>query len=296
MLLTGEYAVLDGADSLALPTKYGQKMDVKKVAGSDLVWIAKDMHGETWFKSKISLYDFSAIDTTNEKTSALLQKLLKNAVRLNPEFLDKWNGFKVTTHLEFDRTWGLGSSSTLIHLIGQWADVQPLSLFFKCMDGSGYDVACAGVETPIVYYNDADEIGYTPVSFSPKFKDNLYFVYLNQKQSTEEGIVSYMKKAKGRKTLAKNITKITDSLVENKSFDTFCSLIEEHEALIHESTGFPMLKKSTFPNFPGSVKSLGAWGGDFCLAACKSDSSVVKEYFSNRGYNTVLPFDSMILG
>ena len=104
-----------------------------------------------------------------------------------------------------------------------------------------------------------------------------------------------MKKAKGRKTLAKKITKITDALVENNSFDSFCTLIEEHEALIHDSTGFPILKEAIFSDFPGSIKSLGAWGGDFCLAACKSDSSVVNEYFSNRGYNTIIPFDSTIL-
>jgi len=62
-LLTGEYAVLDGAKALALPTKYGQKMTVKNSRGSDLVWICYDEQGEKWFSSHISLYDFSAVDT-----------------------------------------------------------------------------------------------------------------------------------------------------------------------------------------------------------------------------------------
>ena len=83
-------------------------MVVKRTTSSDLLWESLDMKGKKWFESTISLFDFSAISTTNQETSDYLQKLLKNAVRLNSEFLSQWNGFKIETQLEFPLDWGLG--------------------------------------------------------------------------------------------------------------------------------------------------------------------------------------------
>ena len=48
---------------------------------------------------------------------------------------------------------GLGSSSTLIYCVAEWAEVNPLMLYFKIDDGSGYDVACAFADGPITYLN-----------------------------------------------------------------------------------------------------------------------------------------------
>ena len=295
LLLTGEYAVLDGADALAIPTRLGQSMTVKKTRGSDLIWESLDANGESWFTAQISLYDFSAIETSDPTVAETLQKILKNAVRLNPEFLDKWNGFKVETQLEFDRSWGLGSSSTLVHLVAQWADVHPLELYFKTFNGSGYDVACAGSETPIVYYNDEDEIGYTPVEFNPSFRDNLHFLYLGNKQNSALGIKEYLKVAKGRKKLAKEITRITDAAVETNSLDVFSELMEEHEKLIAQSLKKKTVKEERFPTFSGTIKSLGAWGGDFVMIISDKDTDTLKEYFSDKGYDVIIPFNEMIL-
>lgn len=269
-------------------------MKVGKARGSDLIWESIDHQGEKWFSSKISLYDFSALKTTDQRISDTLQKILKNAVRLNPEFLDKWNGFKVVTKLEFPRQWGLGSSSTLVHLVAQWADVHPLELFFKAFDGSGYDVACAGSETPIVYYNDAEEVGYTPVSFNPAFTKNLYFIYQGQKQDTAAGISYYLKNAKNRKTLVKEITRITEAILDSKTLNDFAGLIEEHETLISASLGLTPVKKDRFNDYWGSIKSLGAWGGDFILVTSDRDTEETKEYFERNGCPVIIPFDKML--
>ena len=179
-MLTGEYAVLDGALALALPTKKGQKMTVKAHRGTDLVWQSYDHEGKVWFESEISIYDFSAVKTTDQAVSDKLKKYLKNAVRLNCEFLDKWNAYKIETFLEFPRDWGLGSSSTLIHLIAEWAEIMPLELYLKCENGSGYDVACAGAKGPIEFINSPEEVSYTPVDFKHSFAELLIFVHLGQ--------------------------------------------------------------------------------------------------------------------
>jgi mevalonate kinase len=294
LLITGEYAVLDGADSLAIPTQLGQRMIVKKVRGSDLIWDSLNPDGSSWFTAQISLYDFSALKTTDEEVATNLQTLLKNAVRLNPEFLDKWNGFKIETQVEFPRNWGFGSSSTLVYLVAQWADVNPLELYFKTFNGSGYDVACAGCDKPLVYYNDEDEVGYTPVEFNPSYKNNLYFLYLERKQDTATSIKEYLKVAKGRKTLAKEITKITDAVVEASSLDRFRELIDQHEQIMSKALDKSTVKQERFKGFKGTVKSLGAWGGDFALIASDDNEDDLRDYFKAAGYPTLLTFEEVI--
>ena len=57
----------------------------------------------------------------------------------------------ITTKLTFPRAWGLGTSSTLISLIAQWAKCDPFELLFEAFGGSGYDIACATANSPISY-------------------------------------------------------------------------------------------------------------------------------------------------
>ena len=42
LLLTGEYVVLDGAKALAVPTRFGQNLIVKKVNNQQINWISFD--------------------------------------------------------------------------------------------------------------------------------------------------------------------------------------------------------------------------------------------------------------
>ena len=46
-----------------------------------------------------------------------------------------------------------------------------------------------------------------------------------------------------------------------------------------------------FNDFNGEIKSLGAWGGDFALVIGDLNSV---EYFKNKGYETIISFNSML--
>ena len=293
-MLTGEYFVLDGAKSLAFPTKLGQRMTVKTARGSDLGWKSFDSEGNLWFDSQISLYDFSAVKTTDENVSEKLRVLLRNAVRLNSEFLNNWKAFKVETHLEFPRTWGLGSSSTLTSMLAQWADVSPFLLHFKTSNGSGYDVACAAADSPIIYEYTGDSLHFEEVDFNPSFTSNLYFIHLNEKQSSEEAVNYYFKKVKGKKAIAKQLTAITDDVLATKKLEDFQDLLCEHEKIVAKSLNRETVKKERFSDFWGCVKSLGAWGGDFVLVSSAESEAKTKKYFSDKGYNTVISYSDMI--
>jgi hypothetical protein len=50
-----------------------------------------------------------------------------------------------------------------------------------------------------------------------------------------------------------------------------------------------------FNEFPGVVKSLGAWGGDFVLAGADMDPAAIRSYFEERGYTTIIPYEEMVL-
>ena len=270
-------------------------MTTKQTRKSDLYWKSYDNEGNEWFSAQISLMDFSPVKTTDEDLALYIQKLLKGAVRLNSEFLSKWNGFDVKTTLEFNKEWGLGSSSSLTHLVAQWADINPLLLHFKVSNGSGYDVACAGSDSPLTYQLVDDTINYTAIDYDPDFKDNLYFVYLNQKQSSKSAVEFYLKNAKQKKTMVKKLTGITESILDCHSLPKFINLITEHEAVVKEHMGLECVKDLHFSDFDGGIKSLGAWGGDFIMVATNQSQEAVKAYFNGKGFSTVIPYSEMIL-
>ena len=287
--------MLDGAKALALPAKFGQKLTIKRTTSSDLIWESLDMNGKVWFDSTISLFDFSPVQTSDENISKYLQAVLKNAVRLNSEFLSQWNGFKIETQLEFPLDWGLGSSSTLIYLIAEWAEVNPLLLYFKTEDGSGYDVACAFANGPITYVNSPDEVSYTEIDFSPSFHDKLYFVHLGKKSDSRIAIKQYLKAVKNKATFVKNVTRITEDIIQCKTLKDFAALLDEHENLVASHTGFQKVKDQRFPDYWGSVKSLGAWGGDFVLVTSEKSADETKAYFESKGLDTVIEYKKMVL-
>ena len=51
LLLTGEYLVLDGALSLAVPTQFGQSLTVETIDERKLIWKSLDEKGNIWFEN-----------------------------------------------------------------------------------------------------------------------------------------------------------------------------------------------------------------------------------------------------
>lgn len=292
--MTGEYGVIDGAHALAIPTVYGQSMTVKSTTGSELVWEAKDHNGDIWFKSKISLFDFQPTQTTDEKVSAKLTKILKNAVRLNSEFLSKWNGFKVTTELNFDRQWGLGTSSTLYCLIAEWADIHPIHLFFSVEQGSGYDVACGWADGPIEYRKDGDSISYGDIDFDPSFKENLYFVYTGKKMDSQQGIKYYREQISNKKAFSSKLSDLTDEMLSAQSLNMFEAVIATHEDVVSKALKMDKIQDLYFSDYWGKVKSLGAWGGDFALVTSERSRKETVEYLVSKDISVIVPYEEML--
>ncbi|WP_452221770.1 GYDIA family GHMP kinase [Lacinutrix salivirga] len=301
LLLTGEYVVLDGALSLAVPTQFGQSLQVEPIEDNLLIWKSLDQQGAVWFQCTFNLATneiLNQVENNHEVSQRLLQ-ILQAVKRLNPEFLKNTQGYKVTTALEFPKNWGLGTSSTLINNIANWANVDAYQLLNLTFGGSGYDIACAKNASAITYQLktpfDCDQ-NYKrlihQVNFNPSFKKQLYFVHLNKKQNSREGISQYKKNTINKAEIISEINSITQQVIACKTLDEFSVLIEKHEQVISSIIKQEPIKNKLFSDFEGAIKSLGAWGGDFVLATSKSNPEA---YFTQKGYTTILNYSEMVI-
>ena len=294
LLITGEYTVLDGAKALALPTQYGQRLLIEKGENQLIEWASQDSDGSIWFESRFT-FD-SVIQKENFENDAIkttLIAILHHAYSLNPDFLTASTGYKVTTQLTFPRQWGLGTSSTLINNIAQWTAVDAFELLHNSFGGSGYDIACAQHDCPITYQLSDKTPLATPVTFLPDFKENIYFVYLNQKQNSRSAIANYREKRHDIASIITQINTYTQNILEAKTLEEFSNTLTAHESLMSRVLETPTVQSYLFADFEGTIKSLGAWGGDFVMVVSKENPSA---YFQAKGYDIILRYEEMILG
>ncbi len=291
LLISGEYAILDGAQGWAIPTKYGQYLRILPQQTGLLSWASIDETGAIWFEATYRLTSLNLLTSSDNTIAEALQKVLREALRLNPSFLKNVDGVQAKAELSFPRDWGLGSSSTLINNIANWSGVDPYNLLKTTFGGSGYDIACAQHPKPILFQlvNGTPNVKKLPREIP--FKDSLYFVYLNQKQNSRDAIAAYRNRTIDAK-FTDQITQITKRMVTSQSIDDFQWLMQWHEQVLSDVLGIETIQSKLFPDYSGAVKSLGAWGGDFVLATGDATKMV---YFKEKGYNVIIPFSQMIL-
>lgn len=295
LLLTGEYLVLDGAKALAIPVNKGQSLSVEQfpdTAQKTLHWKAL-IPGEKWFEVFFSLPDLSIQSSSNEAAAKRLQTLLLACRQRNKEFLNEEHGIRVTTVLDFPPDYGWGSSSTLVSNLAYWAKLDPFTLQRTVLGGSAYDIACARNNQALFYRLQEEEPVVESVHFQPEFRDRLYFLHLENKQNTEESIRDYKKTGQYNKTLISRISEISEALIQTKDLNEFENLLEEHEELMAGVLNQQTVKEKLFADYTGTIKSLGAWGGDFVLITRRGSEQEMKNYFSQKGYTTLFSWDSL---
>jgi mevalonate kinase len=322
-LLTSEYLVLKGALALAMPLKLGQSLEVVQLEtnNNQLRWEAWRPEGK-WFSvtmNRENLVNFSADDP---EKAIRLSNILSTLKQLNPKAFEG-NDLKFTTRLDFNPNWGLGSSSTLIANLARWANVNPYELLKLTFGGSGYDIACATAEQPIYYQlvNSESALRQSqgsllnpnvkpkvvepvemptpkvqPIDFNPPFAEHLFFIYQGQKQSSSKEIKAFLAKANPvdlQKDI-ESVSEISRAVPKCQNLDEFSLLMQCHERIIARCIGQEPVQKR-FPDFEGVLKSLGAWGGDFILAATEWTENQVREYFKGKGLEVVFGYKEMVL-
>ncbi len=317
-LLTGEYLVLKGALALALPLKLGQSLEIKQLEtnNNQLYWEAWRPEGK-WFSVTLNRENLVNFSTDDPDKANRLSQILLAIKQLNPKAFEG-NDLDFSTRLDFDPNWGLGSSSTLIANLARWANVNPYKLLKLTFGGSGYDIACATAEQPIYYQlvNNRSALRQAqgpqpmkvvepvetptpmvePADFDPSFTEHLFFVYQGQKQSSSKEIKAFLEKANPA-DLQKDIEAVSDisrSIPKCQNLDEFGLLMQCHERIIARCIGQEPVQKR-FPDFEGVLKSLGAWGGDFILAATEWNENQAKDYFKKKGLGVVFSYQDMVI-
>ena len=291
VLLTAEYAVLEGVKAIALPTKRGQSLAVKYTQNKSILWKSYTVDQQLWIDCTFD-FNFNCLSSnhTDKKSINQLKHIFEVLKKMVPHFHK--DGIEISTSLEFPRNWGLGSSSTLINNLAQWLGLNPYALLDKTMGGSGYDVAAAQSDSAILYQRNKLHPKVKKINFSPAFKDHLFFVHLNQKRDSREAIASYRKGRKVSREQKYRLEKIGEQLLVAPNQNTFNNLLFEHENITATFLEELPVQEHLFADFDGQTKSLGAWGGDFILA---SGNKNTPDYFKKKGYATCLPFSQFIL-
>jgi len=296
LLLTAEYLVLNGAKALAVPLKFGQRLSVEENNQGFISWQSIACDGSTWFSGKYKLSDFSLIESSNPEIAIHPQRLLQAARKINMEFCHHSEGCCVISTLNYPLLWGLGSSSTLIAAVASWARINPFQLHFEVSKGSGYDIACAITNSPLLYSLHGEQPEINPVSFSPSFADKIYFVYQGNKQDSAEGIKKYrFRNSDPDPDLIKSANLMTFRMLDADSLSEFEQVMQEHELLISNLLGVPSVKTTIFNDLPGQVKSLGAWGGDFCMLTWNDEPGFLSAYLKSKGLETWFNFNDIVL-
>lgn len=294
LLLTGEYFVMEGSQALAVPLKVGQHLLVEK--NSDLrleINWESYIKDKLWFLASFDLISLHIIDTNDLQAAQYLQKLLGH-IKNQSNVLSGDQGIQIKTDLEFLPEWGLGSSSSLISNLAYWADINPYKLFFSLFEGSGYDIACARSDKAILYqYQDKPIIN--SVKFEPGFLNKIYFVYLGKKQDSLQSVLKNKEKLKNKKKDAERISQITAQIIQSKSLSEFENYINEHEEIISQTINESTVKSKYFQDFRGTLKSLGAWGGDFIMATYGGEPNDVKNYFHRKGMDMIFSYKELVL-
>ncbi len=332
LLLTGEYTVLDGAAALAIPTRQGQHLHVSPLKDDTLRWTSYDCHGTVWLDIQWEPLAATAPQVFVGETTiaARLVQILQAAIALRGGDAGPLIGQQLSSHLTFERQWGLGSSSTLIHCLAAWLQVDPFDLLTSTFGGSGYDLACAAAAGPLRFQRLAGKPSWEPLHWAPNWAHTTHFLYLNQKQNSREGIAHYRRqtvqeaeidyitqctnlligathlrlptalapalRAKKNELPARSLQPTPSGLPQSMDhFDDLLQLLRQHERCIAQLTQQQTVQERLFPDFPGQLKSLGAWGGDFVWVVSPLSAHDCRTYFQKQGYHTLLPWSALAL-
>ena len=291
LLLTAEYFVLLGAKAIALPVKYGQQMVVSNGVQEEVLSWKAFREGNLWLSCDFHLPDLKIMQGSDAEKAGILRDTLKAIQEMKPDFTFQ-GGLDIHTKIDFDSEWGFGSSSTLIANLAAWAGVDPFQLNERIFHGSGFDIACANADGPIIYKRNEKPV---PVDLAYPFRDHLFFVYSGSKKSTRGEVRRFLERATVTAAEIEKVNCISEELAKVEELSDFQKLIFEHEQLVSRLLDVPTVKSQFFNDFNGEIKSLGAWGGDFYLAATPLDEREVRRYFNEKGLSVVFPWGELVL-
>lgn len=284
LLLFGEYLVLRGAQSMALPLSSGQELQITTNPSGGIQWEAFEF-GNQWLTIHLS-NDLKILDTNDPEKARTAQKFLE-LISTNSTVTVR--DLHLRFDLDFHRHYGFGTSATLTSLLSQWSGVDPYYLMQQTFGGSGYDIAAATATTPFIYSRE-NKIE-KEFRLADAIASYLLFVYLGKKQISAGEVAAFKKKVTTKDQLHE-MNRIVEAASQCTSIIDWENLMMQSEALMSSILHFSTVKEQLFPDYPYAVKSLGAWGGDFVMATFR-DISEAKKYFQQKQKQPIFTFKEL---
>lgn len=258
-----------------MPLSLGQNLQVSSYTKDEILWECFNENKICWLEIRFS-EDLVILQTSDREKALIAQKLLSLIKEKAPQLLLKGIHFKFT--LEFNRQFGFGSSATLISLLGQWSGVDPYYLSEQTFGSSGYDIAAATAPGPFVYSRKNKIEEYCTL---PEFiTQHLLFIYLGEKQSSSREANKFISRPTTDQQ-TDEMNELVTAAAHCKQISAWEELMEESEQLVSYILKTKPVKEQLFADYPFSIKSLGAWGGDFMMASCRDISEGMK-YFHQK--------------
>jgi mevalonate kinase len=293
LLLSAEYMVMFGAKALAVPLKKGQTLDLLHKESTQVFSWKAFYNKKLWFEASFHPATLKILDTSNMAMALSLKEILQACIEMMPSFQESLFRKDAVTTLDFPPEYGFGSSSTLISLLAEWAEVNPFDLHFMVSEGSGYDLACALADGPITYKLRENLPQYQHIPFFPSFQEHIWFAWLGKKQETASHLREIAPRIKPGFDVIYKFSEFTSAMIEAPTLEEFSRVMDVHEDELSQILGMEKIS-STLSALPGSVKSLGAWGGDFVMIASEADRETLASYLLEKGIQVLYSYKELV--
>jgi hypothetical protein len=294
LLISGEYLVLQGAKALSVPLKFGQAMKVTETPDPGVILWETYVLDKRWFRAEFHGRELEIRDASNSRKAFFIRQLLKAGLKYQPSFFSGKEGCCIQNRINFDLEWGLGSSSSLVSNLANWFDVDLYRYYRESFDGSGFDVFSARADTPVIYQLVGDVPVVEKTKLHPSVTEHLYFVYLGQKQDSQESVRLFKESAIPDPDLIRAVSDLTVAMIGAEDPEYFTELMRQHERLVSGILGRPTARQLMFSGFKGEIKSLGAWGGDFIMVCTFLSPDEVRSYFKEQKLDVVFSWNDIV--
>lgn len=284
VLLAGEYLVTKGMEALAFPVVPGQWLKVWETPSKGtgkLVWQAKDNKGQEWFKAEINTDQMQLVESSDSDVAKSLLELLQCVKAIKPEFFEE-KTIRVETENEFPSSHGLGTSSTLVVLLAQWAQVDAFALQKAVFGGSAYDVSVCQTGKPVVYWLENEEPSWSSFSLNSAWTENWFLVFPGEKKNSRnalEEVKDKMNMVMANPLFRWQLDQILKGLKSPGNKIMLEAGLEMWQGMLATFLGI----KRTYDDLgivpvPGGLcKYLGAWGGDVILT-----NSIILDLYASK--------------
>lgn len=271
-MLCGEYFATLGLPCISFPTHLAQTLTVSESASAygEIYWKARDLNHKIWLDFKFNFDDFCFHGNAQENAHArhTLISMFALIKEQRPSLFYLPTAYHFETRATFNRNWGLGTSSTLVSLLAQWSGTEAFYLQEKIFGGSGFDVATALSDSPIVFESATKTS--RVFNWDKSWSNDWWILFTGKKQNSRNslsGVKHLLENLKTDPQQTETLKGLLEQIITATDALSFVQKLNQLQELTSKTLGLTTAAKDLGieTSETGLCKYLGAWGGDMVL-------------------------------